>query len=326
MEQIVSNVEPVTFNLQSALSGRILSVKQASLFVKIGLIAFGSLIVAIAQLVQIPAGGALTGWQWAGIISSFIVAIGSGFAIYTEHDSTEQLFLAANAIEQVTKDRLNLEQQLNVLDEFYDEFSQVVEVYQATLLMRDALEAFSANGFDDEQLCHLMIRASQRSLRIAMNFRTEDQATICIYKADLKDGGTKLRCVAHWREVECEVSSARQWDEGVGIAGVCFANAREIIVPDLQADGVRAVFGGDSSRSKPYDSDRYRSMVAVPIMVQNVGIKPWGVVVATNNRVGHFAAESTDGVTTDEGARALANMVALGISMCRMRMQSPNKS
>jgi hypothetical protein len=68
--------------------------------------------------------------------------------------------------------------------------------------------------------------------------------------------------------------------------------------------------------TRPYDNDRYRSMVAVPIKVDGME-KPWGVVAATNDKTAHFNPPFGSGPKPDEGARALAGMIALGIAVSR---------
>ena len=57
-------------------------------------------------------------------------------------------------------------------------------------------------------------------------------------------------------------------------------------------------------------------MIAVPIMVDGDNV-PWGIVSATNDRVNHFSAEQANGLSTLEGARALAGMMALGVAITR---------
>jgi GAF domain-containing protein len=149
-----------------------------------------------------------------------------------------------------------------------------------------------------------------------MGFEQADRWTICVFYGDIdqREGRRVLRCVAHARAIECDISEARTWPEGVGVGGVAYANAREVIVPDLVDEAMGTVFDlGDRKRS--YDEERYRSLAAVPILVDR-GEKPWGVVIATNDRPHHFNVEGT-GVRTVEAVRALAGMVALAVSVSR---------
>lgn len=142
----------------------------------------------------------------------------------------------------------------------------------------------------------------------------------CIYKAlRCDDGRCELVCVATKRAINCDLNEARRWKEGTGIAGVSFSVRDEVIIPDLQSEGISTVFGSASNETRHYDNERYRSMVAVPIMVGK-SEEPWGVVAATNDRVAHFSVAQENGLANHEGARALANMAALAISLCRTDM------
>lgn len=314
-------------NVDNALVKRVQTIRQASLFVKAGLIAIMSAFVAIAQLVQVPAGGSLSGWQWAGILAATAAAIGGIFAIWTDHDATSELMVASREFKKAKDVRLEYENALRLERSFNEEndehFSRYSAMYEALKLITAALETAAAESLTEEDACTLILKAGSRSLRIAMDFRTEDQATICIYKAESDSVMTVLRCIAHWREIECDVSKARTWEKGVGVGGICHANGAEIIVPDIQANGVREIFTGHVSNIRDYDLVRYRSMVAVPILINGSERFPWGVVVATNNRTGHFSQDDEGGLRPDGCVRTLANMVALGVTHSRCRANQP---
>lgn len=223
---------------------------------------------------------------------------------------------ASTALDQATSHEREFESRLHELELMFDDFSKYIEIYQSVKLMRDALEAAASDHMSESEICALLIRASQRSLRIAMGFQTEHLATICIYKAEIGQGRAELVCVAHWREIDCEVAGARRWPEGLGVAGICYAKSDFVFVPDVKADGFSSVFAGQGANSRSYDAEQYRSMAAAPILVQGDS-KPWGVVVATVNESNHFCVDNDGGLRPDEGVRLLANMVALGVAMGR---------
>jgi len=77
---------------------------------------------------------------------------------------------------------------------------------------------------------------------------------------------------------------------------------------------VHWIAGGSRARGD-YDPVRYRSIGAVPIRLA-ASDPPWGVVVATSSRPGHFAGKNKlGGVQPEEDIRALAGMVALAIAV-----------
>jgi hypothetical protein len=292
--------------------------RNASLFAKIALVSIGSALAAIAQFTQFPPGGP-TGWQVAGIGASLIVAVGGIFVWITEQDAPKELSVAHAAVEKAREALAGYEE----LYQLTDEMDRLVYLVQATNLMRGVIERAAGSGLDEDKLAALILKACDRSLPIAMGFQQADQWTIGIYKAvPLKDGRHELACIASKRAIECDISEARRWREGTGIAGVCFSINDEVVIPDLQAQGVRSVFGSSANEVRQYDTERYRSMVAAPI---NVGKDdhPWGVIAATNDRIDHFTATALNGLSNHEGARSLAGMVALGVALSRIGMNQP---
>ena len=286
--------------------------KNASLFAKIALISIGSAISAIAQFTEFGEDGP-TGWQAAGIGASIVVAVGGIFVWLTEEDGPEELSTAHKAVERAREALTGYE----AFYEVADENDRLVYLIQAIYLMRNVLEAASVSHLDEDALGRTLLQACDRSLPISMNFQQSDQWTIGVYKAVPTQGDRReLRCIATKRAFEADPKSARSWKEGTGIAGVSFSIQEEVIIPDLQAEGISSVFGAAGNERRKYDAERYRSMIAVPIMVDGDNV-PWGIVSATNDRVNHFSAEQANGLSTLEGARALAGMMALGVAITR---------
>lgn len=314
---MLESLDALSKKISAAFKERAQNFRKSSLFVKIVFVAFFSAVAGVAQFLQFPSTGA-TFPQILGIIASMIVAVGGIFVLVTEQDASSHLALAHEALEAAR----DAEAKYEVIDELQYEADLLIELYQAMSVMRGAIErvAFLSSPDENDVITNLLTAAG-RSLAIAMDFQQADQWTIGVYKAvpDPKEvNRSLLKCVAHKRAIECEVTDARVWKEGTGIMGVAFANGDEIIIPDLQAEGMAAVFGAAGNESRIYDNDRYRSMVAVPIKVDGLD-KPWGVVTATNDRVGHFSTKVPTGVRPEEGARALAGMVALAVAVLHSR-------
>ncbi len=249
-------------------------------------------------------------------MASLIVFIGGIFVVITEQDATEQLALSQRAVEAAR----DAESKYEIIGEMQADAERLIELFQAMTVMRGAIEHLAGNpAKDEDEVITKLLKACDRSLAIAMDFAQYDQWTIGIYKAvpsETEAHRAVLKCVAHKRAIECDPTEARVWKEGTGIMGVAYSNGDEIIVPDLQADGMKAVFGTSANEQREYDMDRYRSMVAVPVKVEGLE-KPWGVVTATTDRVGHFSPNAEPGVRPDEGARTLAGMIALAIAVMR---------
>jgi hypothetical protein len=136
--------------------------------------------------------------------------------------------------------------------------------------------------------------------------------------------GRRASAPAVSRSIDCEIDAARVWPEGVGAGGVALSRGQEVLVPDLQAPELGTLHQiGDLRRE--HDAMRYRSIAAVPILVAREKL-PWGVVVATSDRAGHFGIDQGTGVRTAEASRALAGMVALGVAMRRRTTSEGQKS
>lgn len=316
----MEEISTLRTNLQVAVSIRLARFWKASIFVKIALLALASALIAVAQLAQVPAGQQINSWQIAGILASFVVAVGATFIAITETDSSKELAVAAEAIEQTQA----IKDSYDGLRFIFGNLERTIELYRATMVMRGGIETMISSGIVDDVLAaETLLQISSRSLAIAMDFAQSDQWTICVFKAIVAENGrVKLKCVAHSRAIACEIEKARQWEEGVGVAGVSYSNAGEVIIPDMFADGLRTVFASQRAETRDYDDERYRSMAAMPIEVDGME-KPWGVVVCTSDQPGHFDPDGTTGAKTHEGGRALSGMIALAVAAIRRNQSSP---
>jgi hypothetical protein len=291
--------------------------------VKVGLIAIGSAAISIATFLDFPKTGP-TNAQILGILAAIIVAVGAVFVIVTEEDAPKNLALAQEAVERAR----DLEARFEVVGELSGSIDRLISLYQAQSVMRGVIERLaSAPDGSEDAVITAMLKACERLLPIAMDFAQADVWTIGVYKAvpSAEHGKVDLKCIAHKRAIDCSLDKARVWREGTGIAGVAYSNGREVIIPDLLAEGMKAVFGSPANEARDYDVERYRSMVAMPIDVYGLE-KPWGVVTATSDNPGHFSAQERHGVKPEEGARALANMAALAVAVIRGKPATKKES
>jgi hypothetical protein len=197
----------------------------------------------------------------------------------------------------------------------------------AVKLMRGVLElALGENKTDTEYIVKKLLEVSDRDLANALGFELRYPWTICVYKGDknLTDQTEFLRCVAHFRSIACEISEARKWPSGVGVAGISYAQAREVVVEDLHAEGLGNVLEIADRHRRSNDRERHVSICSVPILVG----KPnacWGVVVGSCSIPGHFSDGDSLGFNTTEPLRVLADMVALGVAACESAASQKSK-
>jgi hypothetical protein len=262
----------------------------------------------------------IDGWEIYGLIGIVLVSAIALVQIFYGRDAGIALAQAYEAIEIAHAAAADAEAALvddNEFDQLIAEFDRTAATYQMTMLMAAAIEQASrTGGVSPEELVTGMVAAVRRMAPISLGFEQADQWTVCVYMAyERADHRIYLKCIAHHRAIPCSLDNAREWQAGTGIAGVALANRNEVVIPDMQAEGLEAVYGTGANSPKPEDAERYRSMAAVPISLEGDTI--WGVVTATSDRPSHFSQNVQPiGLERVEPLRALSKMIATGIS-CR---------
>jgi hypothetical protein len=286
------------------------SVSRASWWMKGVAVLGGALIAGICQFTTWGSGQPSTS-SILGILACIVVFAGGIYVLATEQDAASAIEVADAAVEEVRAASARFDE----LDEFFEAYSRLIEIYQICLSMRGGIEQAVIGVPSLDELITRLFDLVSRQISIAAGFQQADRWTLGVYKAVPSDKPDRadLKCIAQERAIKCELHEARIWPEGVGIAGIAYSNGREIVLPDLRAEGMQAVFG-PKGHQRTYDSDRYISMVAVPIMVAGQA-KPWGVVTATSDRAGHFTAASNPGIKTDEPIRAVAAFFGLAVAV-----------
>jgi len=304
------DIKALSDKVSAAFLARARRMKLASRLVQLVMLIGAAAVAGVAQFAEFSPQGP-SGWQITGIAASLIVGLGAIFSGIVDEDASKELALAQNALEEAR----NAQDQYQDLNRINAELEKAIELYQVMLLARGVLEQSTQIPATTEvRLVSTILEACERSLPIAMGFAQSDRWTICIYKAvGTVPGPITLECIAHYRAIKCDLTNARKWAAGTGIAGSAYANRDEIIIDDLQVPSLQSVFGTAANVQKPDDPTLYRSMAAVPIMVTG-SAEPWGVVTATNDRPGHFSPISGMGIDASEGVRALSSMVALAVA------------
>lgn len=254
-------------------------------------------------------------WNVIGLFGVGALALFSVCLLFMDDNAPKELNIARRAVEQAR----NLFQLLN---DDYEEAAateanlrRATELYNAMTSMREVIEQSAGAPLDDVALINLLTTAAGRALMVASDFKLAEHWTLLVYRAEAGEDGSsrQLRCVGGKRSIECELVDARVWPEGVGAGGIALSRGQEVLVPDLAAPELGTLHQiGSLQRS--HDDGRFRSIAAVPILVGRE-LKPWGVVVATSDRAGHFGVEVGPGVRTAEASRALAGMVALAVAL-----------
>lgn len=297
------------------------SIFRASRFVKVVLIIGGATLASVALTIDIAhANHEISPWTIAGLAAAALVAVGGIFDTLRETDASKALVAGHHAVEVARQREKELEEMIEDHGRFDTAVVRGLELYNSMDVMRGAIEqSLSLPDTSVSSIIQTCLSAAGDSLLVAFGFDIKDIWTICVFMAqpDSESGKVSLRCVAHMRKIPCDISQARSWPEGVGVAGIAYSTNHEIIIQDMSSPEVSAVFDlGAQARS--YDKDRYASMVAVPVTV-GANPKPWGVAVVTTDRPDHFSPEPSYGVATAEPIRAIASMTALAVKAAEVR-------
>lgn len=310
--------EQLKQNILTAFSDKAQVMSNALKVVRFALIYGGAALSALAAVFYPEWKWPITDVQIIGLVGAALVCLGGFFSIYTE-DSPKVLSDAQLAINHAESVKNGYEEAIAFAQQYEEAARRLSALYLATGAARNVLEqAASAKFADQNTLISSCLDAMHRDLRLALGFELSHVWTICVYERVTPQGGGSdiLKCIAHDRTHPCDISKARTWKYGVGVGGMALARNSEVVAPDIQAPEAGSVFAVDGETVKDLDRDRYRSLIGVPVHVGE-DADPMGVVVVTSNQPEHFGAEEVDGVAPEEGARALAGIVALAVALCR---------
>jgi hypothetical protein len=321
----MAEIEESSKEITQALGGRAKILAGISLWAKIGA-AVGALGIALSKALS-------SGLTAAGMDKTLADATGAGL----QYVSATLVFIAAiiilvaddNASKLLAKARIALDRAKEQKDESENQarqFAAVEKLYETEVarlshlqaardLLRAIFEDVAVRGAQDEtEVIKRMLLQARRQLFLAHGFEMSDFYTICVYERVVNPQTNKaeLICRAHIRSIDCDVSEARPWQEGVGAAGVALARREEIIISDLTAPDIGALYG--AMVKKADDDERYRSIVAEPISLD--GGEPWGMVVATSSVPEHFSPDDRSYVDVTQ---SLAGMVSLAIKLVRAK-------
>ncbi|WP_170577989.1 GAF domain-containing protein [Ruegeria arenilitoris] len=318
-------------------------VKWGSILVRIFLVLGGTLLVATFGLFKddgIAEFLSLSKWEPWQVISMFgllLIFIGGVFGLIADGDSIDEILRAHEAINLAKEHRLEI---LTTYDELLEKqvaITRLQSLYASFWAARGAFERALQNSQtemnidrEDKFVERVLEGLTARQYRIALGFELSDVWTIGVYRSEwnAEERAWFLKLVAHHRSMDCDKSKARQWREGVGVAGVALAKQNEIVVPDLDHPAVGTAFRPTrdvDEVKKVEDRNNYKSLFAVPIFVGEEQ-RPWGVAIATSNRADHFGAESVSGVQPEEAVRGLAGLIALAVTIARVKVVSDEEA
>ena len=324
--QMDTGLQGLRASIGVAFARKARKVALASRYVKVLLVLGGALLAGACAVFGSGPIWPLTVAQILGIFGSLLAFAGGFFVAFVEDDSAEELDQSRRALDEAIAYERQSSEILDQLFDYEDAVNRLTSLYTSVSVGRGMIEqGLSANVSSEVDLVGACLKTMKSDLKVTLGFALTDFWTIAIYQAveSGEPGGRMLRCVAHDRSVDCEINDARTWPLGVGVGGITLAKNDEVVVPDLADDKVGTAFRLDKSLIKSQDSERYRSMFAVPISVGQ-DKNPWGVAMATSNQPSHFGSALGPGVKPEEAVRALAGFSALAIEVSRSNSRAKN--
>lgn len=299
-----------------AIAGKARTLRVATIIQRGAFVVVAGGIATIAQFLDWKDGSPSSS-QIVGIAASLVALLCGAILLFVEQDAGEHLALAyrEQAKAKETERKLNdVLLRLDRQDASEREIEIMTQFFVAIDVMRNLIAtSATTTGIDDDALAQSFMKRSGRQLGIAADFALTDCWTICIYRPFTDAGKVVLKCVADNRALPCDPEHARSWPIDKGVLGMTWTSGRPTKIPNMQAPEMKALIESGTVANAS-DDDRYRSMVAFPVMVPGEA-QPWGVVSATNDRADHFNHDDQVGLKSDEPIRMLADFLGIALSV-----------
>ena len=183
----------------------------------------------------------------------------------------------------------------------------------ANRTMREALEqALLVAEATPSEASNLMLQTALRFITASIGFDSDEEWAISVFQVQGEGKEALLRRITAARADRLsEQSDPRSWKRNEAYVGAAWHSARDLIIEDSSDPQVSLDYPVPQGKKRDYDTERYRSMAAIPV---RLGPEPriWGVVAASSNRVGRFRRDPNNRqVQTVDTVRAMARMIAL---------------
>lgn len=287
--------------------------REASEHVRFGAILLGALLAGVAQFVQLSP--PLMPWVHAVGVGGAVLAFIGGYWVYrADRHAAQSLELADEAIEAARaserRHRLERSEALEAFAAIRDEHLHQRQLFAATAILREGIERAIAHlpCPSVDEVLKKILKGCLRTLLACLRCEAGERWTLTVYR---EQGGILRGAAAFTVDREEDDVSPREWAIGEGYAGAAFARDREVVLHDAQNPSVLALLHVPTDKLRPQDAAKYRSLAAVPVRVAGID-RPWGVVIATSDKLGRFdSSETGEGAISAQAIRMVAGMIAL---------------
>lgn len=183
----------------------------------------------------------------------------------------------------------------------------------ANRIMREALEqVLLVPAATPDTASHVMLHTALRYIIASIGFDADEEWAISVFQVQGEGDDALLRRIAVARADRLnEQNDPRSWRRNEAFVGASWHSARDLIIENGSDPQVIQDYPIPQGKQRDYDSDRYRSMAAIPVRL-GADQAIWGVVAASSNQIGRFRRDPGNRqVQTVDTVRAMARMVAL---------------
>lgn len=180
-------------------------------------------------------------------------------------------------------------------------------------LMREVVEQslVRADATVDDA-AQIMLNTAIASIQTAIGLEPGELWSISVFRV-VGDGADAMlsRIAVSRGDRRSEEAPARTWRRNEGLVGAVWQSDRDSVIEDAHDPRVAADYPVPEEKARSYDSDRYRSMAAIPIRVGGTQAV-WGVVAASSNVPNRFRRDPTNERAQNvDTVRTIARMIAL---------------
>jgi hypothetical protein len=272
----------------------------------------GAFVVAAAQFMPEPRAHEIAWKPAVGVLGAVMAALGGFWSLLAESTTPEALDNARRALDreaELDRQIREFEDHFAILDERLD---LITKLYVTTRALMEAAERSIVLGQSIEDALQHVLDNIGSPLTELIGFEAGENWGLSIYEArvNAEDGKRYLHCIATYRADRISEKKAhRVWPEGYGTVGHAQSSGLEVVVPDMGQREQTYWIPMTAQLTHPNDSQRFRSIAAVPVRVSNLDA-PWGVVAGSSKVPDRFSRDG-NGHQSVEPLRALAAMVAL---------------
>lgn len=174
-------------------------------------------------------------------------------------------------------------------------------------LMRESMLASLIGKLPTSDTIDVMLDTARLRIAAACRFEASEYWAITVFTTDATTV-EMIKIAALWNDATTSAQTSRAWRRGEGITGVVWRNEGPVVIPDASLANMDANYPVPETKLRSHDARRYRSAAAYPVLV---GDQVWGVVTATSDRPGRFAAADPNAVEATHTVRDIASFVSL---------------